>query len=264
MPAEPPARQVSAGIKIHVLTEPGQPAFVNAIMADCLRYPHIPSDIHLVICDMDGLLLDTERLSEDSFRQTSTAFDVAFDERLFSALTGLSGSAHLPVLKAHLPGVIDAAAFDRHWKQIYHGSLAEHVPVMAGAAAFATCVSRAGLPFAVATSSRTDKATDQLSRAGLAPYFDLIIGGDQVEDAKPHPAIYHKVISSFGVEAAQVLVLEDSNNGVRAGLAAGANVVQIPDRLVPDPAFAGQPRYHRQDSLAAVRACLTVAACGQP
>ena len=212
---------------------------------------------------MDGLLLDTERLSEDSFRQTSTAFKLSFDADLFAGLIGLSGPAHLPVLAAHLPRHIDAAAFDKYWKQTYHNHLAKDVPVMAEAQAFVSFIHQAGVPLAVATSSRTDKAADQLSRAGLASYFDLIIGGDQVQQAKPHPEIYHRVISSFHLPAERVLVLEDSNNGVRAGLAAGANVVQIPDRLTPDPAFQDRASYHRQASLSQLQAHLTVATCGQ-
>lgn len=259
MPAELSVKQVSKAGEIHRLTETDLPAFVNHIMANHLVYPHFPSALRLVICDMDGLLLDTERLSEDSFRQTSTAFDLGFDDELFAALTGLSGPAHLPVLNAHLPGYIDAAAFDRAWKLTYHDSLAKDVPVMREAAAFVRFIHQAGVPLAVATSSRTDKATDQLTRVGLAAYFDVIIGGDQVKDAKPNPDIYHKVISSFQLSSDQVLVLEDSHNGVTAGLAAGAYVVQIPDRLPADPEFAHNPAYHTQPSLSYVQAHLTVA-----
>lgn len=263
MPAQPRPRQVSLPNKIHSLTDISLPAFDNPIMTACLHYPHFSSALHLVICDMDGLLLDTERLSEDSFRQTSTAFKLDFDDSLFAALTGLSGPAHLPVLKAHLPRHIEAAAFDKLWKQTYHNSLANEVPVKDQAAAFVSHIKATGVCVAVATSSRTDKAVDQLTKVGLASYFDLIVGGDQVSKAKPHPEIYHKVISSFHLQAEQVLVLEDSNNGARAGLAAGANVIQVPDRLPPDPAFANLPSYDRQDSLKQVQAHLSVAACGQ-
>ena len=91
--------------------------------------------------------------------------------------------------------------------------------------------------------------------------MDLITGGDQVSQAKPDPEIYQKVMTVFGVDSQQVLVLEDSNNGVRAGLAAGAKTVQIPDRLPPDPAFLDSPDYHKADSLAAVRSALSVETC---
>lgn len=230
-------------------------------MTSYLRYTHFLSDIHLVICDMDGLLLDTERLSEDSFRKASSLFDLAFDIELFTALTGQSGPAHRQILAARLPDEIDAVAFDRHWKQIYFDSLSEDVPVKPKAADFLHNIQQTDVPVAVATSSHTDKAIDQLTRAGLAPFLDLIKGGDQVSQAKPDPEIYQKVITFFGADSQQVLVLEDSNNGVRAGLAAGAKTIQIPDRLPADQAFLASPDYHKADSLAAVSRALAVVTC---
>jgi len=230
-------------------------------MTSYLRYAHFLSDIHLVICDMDGLLLDTERLSEDSFRQTSTLFDLAFDTELFVALTGRSGPAHRQILAIHLPDEIDAVAFDRHWKKIYNENLSEAVPLMPMAAEFLQNIRQAGVPVAVATSSHTEKANEQLTRAGLAPFLDLITGGDQVSQAKPSPEIYQRVMTAFGADSQQVLVLEDSNNGVQAGLAAGAKTIQIPDRLPANPCFFASANYHKADSLAAVISALTVVTC---
>ena len=250
----------NSGIDI-CLTDKRGTAFVTRIMTSYLRYAHFLSNIHLVICDMDGLLLDTERLSEDSFRQTSSLFDLAFDTKLFSALTGQSGLAHRQILAHYLPDEIDTIAFDRHWKQIYDDSLSEDVPVKPVAADFLQDIQQAEVPVAVATSSSTDKAIGQLTRAGLMPFLDLITGGDQVTHAKPDPEIYQKVMTVFGAVSQQVLVLEDSNNGVRAGLAAGAKTIQIPDRLPPDPVFLDSPDYHKADSLAAVRSALSVETC---
>ena len=157
---------------------------------------------------MDGLLLDTERLSEDSFRQASLLFDLSFDTELFSALTGQSGPAHRQILATHLPDEVDAINFDLHWKKIYHDSLSEVVPVKPMAAEFLQNIQETGVPLAVATSSHTDKASDQLTRAGLALFLDLITGGDQVSEAKPSPEIYQRVMTAFAVDAQQVLCLK--------------------------------------------------------
>ena len=230
-------------------------------MGSFLRYTHFLCDIHLVICDMDGLLLDTEILSEDSFRQASSMFDMAFNSDLFAALTGRSGSAHQQILIAYLPDEIDANSFDQLWKKIYYDNLAENVPVKLMAADFLRVIQQAAVPIAVATSTHTDKATEQLTRAGLMPFFDLIVGADQVSQAKPSPDIYKKVMATFNADAQQVMVLEDSNNGVWAGLTAGAKTVQIPDRLPPDPCFASCADYHKADSLADVIGALTVVTC---
>ena len=231
-------------------------------MKSYLRYAHFLSDIHLIICDMDGLLLDTERLSEDSFKQASSLFDLPFNTELFAVLTGQSGSAHKQILATQLPDKIDAVAFDRYWKKIYYDSLSKDVPVKPMATDFLQNISQTDVPVALATSTNTDIAIEQLTRAGLAPFLDLIVGGDQVSNAKPSPEIYEKVMTAYGAESQQVLVVEDSNNGVRAGLAAGAKTLQIPDRLPADPAFLASPDYHKADSLAAVSDALAVVACG--
>ena len=244
-----------------VLTGKKCAAFLIRIMTSYLRYTHFLSDIHLVICDMDGLLLDTESLSEDSFRQASSLFDLDFDTKLFAALTGLSGPAHRKILSTHLPDEVDIVAFERQWKQIYFDSLSENVPVKPMAADFLKTMRQAAVPVAVATSSHTDKAIEQLTRAGLVSFLGLITGGDQVSQAKPSPEIYQRVMTAFGVDSQQVLILEDSNNGVRAGLAAGANTIQIPDRLPPDPTFAASADYHKADSLAVVSRALKVVTC---
>ena len=243
------------------LTDKRCAAFVIRIMKSYLRYTHFLSDIHLVICDMDGLLLDTERLSEDSFKQASSLFDLDFDTELFAALTGLSGPAHRKILSTHLPDEVDVVAFERQWKQIYFDSLSEDVPVKPMAVDFLKNIRQAAVPVAVATSSHTDKAIDQLTRTGLVPFLDLITGGDQVSQAKPSPEIYQRVMTAFGIGSENVLILEDSNNGVRAGLAAGAKIIQIPDRQPADLAFPTDADYHKADSLEEVSSALTVVTC---
>ena len=72
---------------------------------------------------------------------------------------------------------------------------------------------QAQLPICVATSSQTDKAEALLRRAGLAGFFDLIIGGDQVAHAKPAPDIYLLVMQKMGVMPTETIILEDSNHG---------------------------------------------------
>jgi beta-phosphoglucomutase-like phosphatase (HAD superfamily) len=86
---------------------------------------------------------------------------------------------------------------------------------------------------AVATSTRTKRATEKLGDAGLLDYFKIVIGGDQVEQGKPDPEIYLKAASALSSAPSRCLALEDSANGVKAAVAAGMTVVQIPDLVPP-------------------------------
>ena len=84
---------------------------------------------------------------------------------------------------------------------------------------------------ALATSSQTSEALHVLTALDLEDQFDAVIGVDQVKNAKPDPEIYLLAASKLGVPPEECLVIEDSPPGVRAGLAAGMNVVAVANDL---------------------------------
>jgi len=89
------------------------------------------------------------------------------------------------------------------------------------------------IPLGLATSSARDTALTYLGRAGLLDYFDILVGGDEIEVSKPAPDIYLEAVRRLGAEPATALAFEDSDNGVKAAHAAGLRVVQIPDLAPP-------------------------------
>ena len=72
-------------------------------------------------------------------------------------------------------------------------------------------------------------------RAGhdLRGVFEYMVCGDEVEHGKPFPDIYQKAADMLGVNIKHTLVIEDSYNGIRAGHAAGASVIMVPDLVQP-------------------------------
>lgn len=84
---------------------------------------------------------------------------------------------------------------------------------------------------ALATSSQTGEALRVLRALELEDQFDAVIGADQVQKAKPDPEIYLLAASKLDVPPEECLVIEDSPPGVRAGLAAGMNVVAVANDL---------------------------------
>ena len=87
-----------------------------------------------------------------------------------------------------------------------------------------------GIPFALVTSTIRDKATLVLSYFNLLHRFKFILFGDDVHDSKPNPEIYLKAISQSGFDASQIIVFEDSKNGIQACNNAGLDVIYVPDR----------------------------------
>ena len=74
--------------------------------------------------------------------------------------------------------------------------------------------------------------------AGVDGFFEAAVCGDEVAHAKPAPDIFLAAAKALGVPAEECLVLEDSLNGVRAGYAAGAVTVMVPDLIPPNEEIA--------------------------
>ena len=104
----------------------------------------------------------------------------------------------------------------------------EPILVKSGAVELLEPVAAVGLPAAVARRTSLASARHELDAAGITHRFAAVAGADPVRYSKPHPAIYLRAARLL-----PCLALEDSENGVRAAVASGMCVVQIPDLVAP-------------------------------
>jgi HAD superfamily hydrolase (TIGR01509 family) len=187
-----------------------------------------------VIFDMDGLLLDTERVALESFNEACASFGLPDHPDVFRQCVGVNGVRAREVIREGLGHAVAPEEFWTAWDRFYHAAHArEPIRVKAGAEALLEQLSAWQMPMGVATSTRVAQATRKLTETGLAGYFSAIVGGDQVERSKPHPDIYLRVAHLLAAPPSACLALEDSENGVRAAVAAGMTVVQVPDLQLP-------------------------------
>ena len=186
-----------------------------------------------VIFDMDGLMLDSERAINACMAQAARELGHDIPDTLWLQMIG-GGDG---LCRRLVAGRIGEAAADE---------LLERSEVLYDAVANAGIDHRPGivdllewlvarnLPRAVATSTRRPLAMRKLQAAGLLPYFDAVCTSSDVARPKPAPDVYLLAATRLGVAPPRCLVLEDSPTGVRAALAAGMHVIQIPDLLEPD------------------------------
>lgn len=195
----------------------------------------IMQNINAVIFDMDGLLLDSERLYLDSFLSTCSHFGIGDLSDVFMRGLGTNAEMGKEILTEGLKGLVGYEAFCSVWDELIEKFSTENpIPLKQGAQNLLDALKVRNIPMAVATSSDTHLAKTRLSDIGILSYFKSVTGGDKVSNSKPSPEIYVKAANKLGVTPAECLVLEDSSNGVRSAVAAGMRVIQIPDLIEPD------------------------------
>lgn len=95
-------------------------------------------------------------------------------------------------------------------------------------------LNRNNIKTAIATSRGKKMTNYYLEKADITNNFDLVLTGDQVNRGKPNPDIFLRVAEKLNVTPKNVVVVEDSPNGIKAAKNAGMFAVMIPDLVNPD------------------------------
>lgn len=188
----------------------------------------------LIIFDLDGLLIDSERMALEQFLLTAQEFGIEIDHKIYMQCIGANATRTDEILSSALSRHTEYLPFKAAWRNRYK-ALMEHqpIPLKPGAIEILKHIKSRQQNISLATSTETPQALIKLTNAGISEYFDAVIGGDQVAHSKPAPDIFLKAAQAFNVLPEHCLVLEDSENGVNAAINAGMQVVQIPDLVEP-------------------------------
>ncbi|AJR05738.1 phosphoglycolate phosphatase [Photobacterium gaetbulicola Gung47] len=184
------------------------------------------------IFDMDGLLLDTERVCMRIFKEACEVQNLPFHEDVYLSIIGRNAAGIEVIFRKAYGDDLDR--LHEEWRTRYNGVVKHQaIPVKEGVVELLEWLKEQGTPIAIATSTAKDVAKKKIELAGIDKYFDNLTTGCEVANGKPHPEIYQLAASRLNVEPQYCLAFEDSNNGVRAAVAAKMMTYQIPDLVQP-------------------------------
>lgn len=186
------------------------------------------------IFDMDGLLIDSERIALLTFEQVCEAFGLEVQKGIYERCIGTNSRRTREILFEGYGADFPYKEFYSAWSKRYVAQAVDQpVAVLDGVVELLSKLRDQNMPLAVATSTRYETALQKLKFAQLLDFFNVVVGGDQVEQSKPAPQIYLRAAQLLNISASNCIAFEDSDNGVRAAVAAGMTVVQVPGLVTP-------------------------------
>ena len=188
-----------------------------------------------VIFDMDGLMLDTEKLLTRFWCEAAAFYGFMMTKQHVLGIRSMAAKYAEPHLKGIFGDSFDYRAVRAKRIELMNAYIEINgIEKKTGLDELLEKLSEREIKLAVATA--TDKARTQmyLEKAGVIGYFDRIITGDMIKNGKPDPDIYITAAKQLGLECAECIALEDSPNGIRSAFDAGCKPIMIPDLSLPD------------------------------
>lgn len=188
--------------------------------------------IRALVFDFDGLILETETpifvAWQELFRRHNC--ELTTEQWLHNIGTADEPFDPIAEMQRQAGRPLELAA-ELQWRTGREAELIALEPPLPGVVDYLQDAQRLGLRVGLASSSSCGWVTGHLERLGLRPYFQAILGRDDVSHTKPDPELYRVAAARLGVAPSEALAFEDSLHGIRSAQAAGMRCVAVPNPL---------------------------------
>ena len=197
---------------------------------------NFPKKLQCVIFDMDGVIIDSEEIHKKAYYETFKSLGVDVSEALYKTLTGSSTINAFQKLVNHfnLDDIPEELVLQKRKRYVNYFENDPTLSLVHGVKDLIQFLYEQNITLVLASSSAMVNINRVFSRFGLNQYFTAKISGADLTASKPHPEIFEKAAILGGVSKEQCIVIEDSDNGIKAANDAGIFVVGYENPLVSD------------------------------
>uniref|UniRef100_A0A7C4LNN4 HAD family phosphatase n=1 Tax=Schlesneria paludicola TaxID=360056 RepID=A0A7C4LNN4_9PLAN len=195
--------------------------------------------VRAVCFDLDGLMFNTEHVFFEAGDELLRRRGHAMTVDVMNVLIGRRPQESFRMLVQHLGLNDHPEDLLAESRELFDARLPTRLAPMPGLLELLARIEARNLPKGIATSSPRRYLHKILDQFHLAPRFQVLLTAEDVTHGKPHPEIYLKAAAALGVAPAEMLVLEDSQAGTKAAVAAGAHVVSVPHEFTAGHDFTG-------------------------
>ena len=206
-----------------------------------------------VVFDLDGVIVDTERVIHDVWSETFARYGASFTPEEWATAVGTAGRGFDPpsaLAERSDGGAADAQRSCSRRCEHAERLLLDELSPLPGIREWIESAKRLGMQVAIASSSPAIWVEGRLADVGLDDYFVVLSCRNDELPAKPEPDLYLDACSRLGVEPDRAVAVEDSANGLAAARAAGLRSVAVPNSMTRDHDLSSADLL--VDSLAAV------------
>jgi HAD superfamily hydrolase (TIGR01509 family) len=205
--------------------------------------------IKAVVFDLDGVLVDSEQVWDETRREVVRRAGGRWKDRATTDMLGMSSREWPRYLRDELGVDLEPDEINRAVVADVEARYRSQLPLLPGAVEAVERVA-ARWPLGLATSSNREIIDLVLDLSGLRERFAVSVSSEEVGSGKPAPDVYLETCERLGVDPRRATAVEDSSNGLRAAHAAGMRVIAVPNPHYPPDPDALELAHARIDSLA--------------
>ena len=192
--------------------------------------------IKAVIFDFDGLIIDTETIWYEAYKDALFQHEVNLTIEQFALVIGTDDTVLDTYILDNIKESSTISEIRELASNLFHDKIGQPI-LRDGVEDYLIAAKEAGLKIGLASSSKREWVEKYLTQLHILPYFEVIKTRDDVTTVKPDPELYVQAINALGVNPDEAVAFEDSLNGLKAARAAGLKCVIFPNPVTTNLAF---------------------------